>query len=416
MERMIFNTLLRTLLFILTILTVQLYFTNWFRKSLISKNKIKEDSFLSKNLFYFILLFDLFPLSGFAISIYNIFVPEEVIKFPKSFIVDYLIRFPSWMVNVLIVQIVLIFFPVHLVVTLFKKMKLKFINDVYKFLPRLFFYLVIFFLAYLPLRIYYESKTIEVVERTYFIDSTKIDLNNFKIAFISDIQVDRFNNERRVKSYINKVNEINPDIVLAGGDFVSGDSEYIPIVAKLVGLLKSNYGVYSCIGDHDFYAFEKQYWKSLARVKEELSKYNVHMIDNGNLIFNINNAKVKITFLSNTYVKDFDKSIFDSLASSHKDADFKILVTHQPSKEIIEKSKKYNYNLYLAGHTHGGQVNFLFPFTYLTPVMFETKYIRGDFWFDGMLMVVNRGLGMSSVPFRYHSIPEISLIILKSKK
>lgn len=416
MERMILNISLRTLLFILTILTIQLYFANWFRKSLISKNKIKEDSFLSKNLFYCILLFDLFPLSGFAISIYNIFVPEEVIKLPKSFIVDYLIRFPSWMVNVWIVQIVLIFFPVHLIVTLLKKVKLNFIDDVYKFLPKLFFYLVIFFLAYLPLRIYYESKNIEVVERTYFIDSTKIDLNNFKIAFISDIQADRFNNEKRVKNYINKVNEINPDIVLAGGDFVSGDSEYIPIVAKLVGGLKSNYGVYSCIGDHDFYAFEKQYWKSLARVKEELSKYNVHMIDNGNLILNINNAKVKITFLSNTYVKDFDESIFDSLANSHKNVDFKILVTHQPSKEIIEESKKYNYNLYLAGHTHGGQVNFLFPFTYLSPVMFETKYIRGDYWFDGLLMVVNRGLGMSSMPFRYHSIPEISLIVLKSKK
>jgi len=42
--------------------------------------------------------------------------------------------------------------------------------------------------------------------------------------------------------------------------------------------------------------------------------------------------------------------------------------------------------------------------------MIETKYIRGNFWFGDMLMIVTRGLGMSLAPVRYNSTPEITLI------
>ena len=77
-------------------------------------------------------------------------------------------------------------------------------------------------------------------------------------------------------------------------------------------------------------------------------------------------------------------------------------------------------DLYLAGHTHGGQISFVFPFVQFTPTMFETRYIRGDFWFDNpgkpgtsMLMVVTRGLGMSLAPIRYNSTPEVTLIVLQ---
>jgi predicted MPP superfamily phosphohydrolase len=47
--------------------------------------------------------------------------------------------------------------------------------------------------------------------------------------------------------------------------------------------------------------------------------------------------------------------------------------------------------------------------------MLETSYIRGDFWFNNMLMIVSRGLGMSLAPVRYNSTPEITLINLAKK-
>ena len=44
--------------------------------------------------------------------------------------------------------------------------------------------------------------------------------------------------------------------------------------------------------------------------------------------------------------------------------------------------------------------------------MIETSYMRGEFWFGKMMMVVTRGLGMSLAPIRYNSTPEVTVINL----
>jgi predicted MPP superfamily phosphohydrolase len=101
------------------------------------------------------------------------------------------------------------------------------------------------------------------------------------------------------------------------------------------------------------------------------------------------------------------QKLLDSLALN-LNGDLKIFLTHQPREHLIEAAKKNNFDLYLCGHTHGGQLSLVFPFIQLTPTLFETKYIRGDFWFDDMLMIVTRGLGMSLAPLRYNSTPEVT--------
>jgi predicted MPP superfamily phosphohydrolase len=108
------------------------------------------------------------------------------------------------------------------------------------------------------------------------------------------------------------------------------------------------------------------------------------------------------------------QNVLDSLAFNN-DGDLKIFLTHQPQPYLIESGQKNNFDLLLAGHTHGGQITFVFPFVQLTPTMLETSYIRGDFWFNSMLMIVSRGLGMSLAPVRYNSTPEITLINLVKK-
>lgn len=413
---MYFVTLLRAFIFLSSLFLIQFYFAKRFRNSLLEAGYFKDKKKLTRIIVSAIILFDLFPIFTTFVGIYGVINPATDFEIPKVFVIDYVFRIPSWMAILIIVQVVLLFAPIDFIIFALKKIQIKIPTKVNFYLSRYLILLTIFFAAYIPLRAYYEYKNVEVKKRVYQLNSLNESLNNFRIAFISDIQADRFTNPARVNNYISKLNELNPDLVLAGGDFVTGDSNYIPIIASLVKKIKSNYGVYSCIGDHDFFAYKRQYYRSLDSVKAALKKSNVEMIDNGNLILIVNESKVKVTFLSNTYVKSYDELVFDSLAQSNQDAELKILVTHQPDKKIAIKAKDYGYNLYLCGHTHGGQINFLFPFIKVTPVVFETKFIGGDYWFNGMLMIVNRGLGMSTMPFRYHAIPEISLIEIKTKK
>jgi len=414
-ERMIIVTLLRAFIFLSTIFIIQFYFAKRLRNSLLESGYFKDKRKLSIAIVSVILFFDLFPVFNTFASIYGVINPTTNFEIPKVFVIDYFFRIPSWMLILIIVQVFLLSAPIDLFFFALKKLNLKISNRLNFYISRYFFLLVIFFTGYIPLRTYYEFKNVVVEKRTYHLNSHNPELNNFRIAFISDIQADRFTDAKRVTNYISKINELNPDIVLAGGDFLTGDSDYIPIIASLVKNIKSNYGVYSCIGDHDFFAFKRNYWRSIAEVKTALEKSNVKMIDDGNLILMINESKIKITFLTNTYVKSYNEKILDSLAQANQDAKLKILVTHQPDEKIALKANEYGYNLYLTGHTHGGQVNFLFPFLNITPVRLETKFISGDYWFGNLLMIVNRGLGMSTMPIRYHSIPEISLIEIKTE-
>jgi predicted MPP superfamily phosphohydrolase len=315
---------------------------------------------------------------------------------------------------VIIVQVVILFGPIDFIFFVIKNLKKQLSPRLESLLLKFLIYLSIFFVAYIPLRSYYEFKNVTVEKRIYNLKTNKKDLNNFRIAFFSDIQMDRFTNEKRVKHFIDELNKLNADIVLAGGDFITGDSNYIPIVASLVKNINSKYGTFSAIGDHDFFGFKKQYWRSIEEVKKALKANDVNMVDDGNVFFFINESSIKVTFLSNTYVKSYNEKTFDSLAQNNSNFDLKILVSHQPDEKIAIKAKNFGYNLYLAGHTHGGQVNFIFPFIKLTPVILETKFISGDFWFDDLLMIVNRGLGMSNMPIRFNSMPEISLIEIQT--
>jgi predicted MPP superfamily phosphohydrolase len=416
MDKMFLVVIIRAALFLPSLFLIEYYFFRYLQKSLKEINIFKDERTLTRLILFLIIYISLFPVLQTILSVYSVIYTETNFEIPKNFVIDYFFRLPSWFAILIMVQIILFFVPVHLIFFIVKKIKLSLYKKIKIYLLRYFILLVLFFVPYVSLKSYYDYKNVKVEERIYFLNSSKKDFENFKIAFISDIQIDRFNKEERVENYFQKLNELNADIVLAGGDFISGDSNYIPVVAFLAGKIKSNYGVYSAIGDHDFSGFKKLYYKSLDSVKSALKANNVNMIDNGNLLLYVNESLMKITFLSNTYIKSFDEFIFDSLAQTNPESDLKILVAHQPDEKVAKKALEYGYNIYLTGHTHGGQINFLFPFVKISPVMFETKFISGDFWFNGMLMIVNRGLGMSTVPIRYHSIPEITLIKIRIDK
>ena len=98
------------------------------------------------------------------------------------------------------------------------------------------------------------------------------ELDGFKIAFISDIQADRYTDEKRLMRYIDKINEANPDLVLIAGDVITSSPDYIETAAKYIGKIKSTYGTFSCVGDHDNWAYRQDYVRSLSEVTGALNQ------------------------------------------------------------------------------------------------------------------------------------------------
>ena len=407
---------LRLILILVILLALEFYFIKKITGSLkfispdISKKKIKIPVTIG------LIIFNLYPFLGIAFWIYARVTQNDSIAAPENWMLDYFIIFPFWIIILTIVQSILFLLPLDLLKGLLYPVYKKYKSKIRKFETRYIIAVVLFFSIYVPARVVYDFNSVSIRPVEYFKENLPADLEGFKITLISDVQADRFTNGSRLNNYIDMVNETNPDLILVAGDVITGTPKYINTAAKALGKLKAKYGVYSCVGDHDNSAYRYDTPRSLREIKAALNKFDVKMIDNKNKHIKIGNAEIGITFITYTYTTQIDSARLDSLTKNFDDADLKIFLTHQPRPELIEKARKKNYDLMFAGHTHGGQLTFLFPFFNPSVTHIETNYVKGDFRFDNMLMIVTRGLGMSLAPVRYNATPEITVIKLTREK
>ncbi len=334
---------------------------------------------------------------------------------PENFFFDYLILFPFWISMLIFVQCGLLYLLLDLIKLLLLPLYKKYKTRLLPIQAKIILAIAVLFITYIPIRVIYDYNTVSLRVVEFKKQNLPEDLIGLKIAFISDIQADRYTNDARLERFISKVNATEPDLILIAGDMITSTPNYINTSAQYVGELKSKYGTYSCVGDHDNWAYWRDNVRSLREITEALQKNNVQMIDNGRKVFKVNDSEVNVTFVTNTYVETISAAALDSLTQLEKDYDLKIFLSHQPRNKFIDAAVKHDYDLLLAGHTHGGQVTFFFPFYNLSATLIETKYVRGDFYFGDMLMIVTRGLGMSLLPLRYNSTPEITLIVLGAK-
>jgi len=396
---------------VLTIL--EYYFTrklNRVFKTLFPDIPVKKKKII---LYSFLVLLNLYPVVLMFNAVYAA-ITKQSVAFPQNIFADYFLLYPFWILIILILQVSVLFLFVDLskliLYPLYKKHKQK----LYPVQVKIFLALVVFFIVYIPARVIYDYNSVDVRHVEYKKKNLSIDLEGFKIAFIADVQADRYTDEKRLQRYVDKINSQNPDLVLIAGDVITSSPDYIKTAGKFIGKIKSKNGTYSCVGDHDNWAYRRDYVRSLREVKESLQNNTVEMPDNELRYIDFDSSRIGITFITHNYVTKISETTLRNISSSNK-ADLKIFLTHQPQEFLINRAVKDKYDLFLAGHTHGGQITLLFPFIQLTPTIFETSYIKGDFTFNNTLAIICGGLGMSLAPIRYNSTPEIVMITLKSK-
>ncbi len=81
------------------------------------------------------------------------------------------------------------------------------------------------------------------------------------------------------------------------------------------------------------------------------------------------------------------------------------------SQKIIILATKTNTELFLCGHTHGGQI---FPFHYFSKIV-STIFIWAFFIENKTTIYVNKGLGTWGIDYRYKANNEISILKLIAK-
>ena len=341
-----------------------------------------------------------------------------------NWLIDYFFMYPFWLWVIFTLQVGVLFFSLEIIRLLGSLVfKPEIIRLAHAWLVVM---ISVICLVYVPARIYLDTKTVRTERMEVMIPNLPENLDGFKIAHISDLQADNRTVKSRMENYVNAVNKLEPDIILFTGDLVTYGEEHIDIGTKMMGRLKARYGVYACLGDHDYWANPEMVVRSLREagvIILEDEDYTLDIKPKKSSLMGLDMAtedgsftgstNIHMTFVTNIYSKRPNKEILKTLATKDTNPALKIFVTHQPSEELIRFAAKKNYDIFLAGHTHGGQVVIMLFGVKLTPVLFETSFLSGQYRFDSMFVNVNNGLGLTFSPVRYNSPATVTLIELR---
>ncbi|MGE5446566.1 MAG: metallophosphoesterase [Ignavibacteriales bacterium] len=349
----------------------------------------------------------IYPILGLVGNLFNV---QGIIYAMRdgNKVIDYFFMYPFWFGLVFVSQLGILLFGLEMARFLVSLVyKSHFIQ-----LKMAHAWLVVILtgatVVYVTAKIYLDTKTVKTVEIKVKIPNLPDDLHGFRIVHISDIQADNRTVESRMERYINAVNKLEPDIVIFTGDLVTYGTEYIQIGAEMMGRIKSKYGIYACLGDHD-------YWSNPKQIVRSLKERGVVFFEDRNIPLGIRSSTVYMTLVTNIYSKHPNGDILKTLASQINGSALKIFITHQPSPQLIEFAAKNHYDIFLAGHTHGGQVALWLFGIKLAPALFETSYLSGQYRLGSMFINVNNGLGLTLAPIRYNAPASVTLIELESQ-
>ena len=266
--------------------------------------------------------------------------------------------------------------------------------------------IVCFGFLYVIARIYSDTFTVRVRQTETPIKNLPDSLDGFRIVQIADVQMDARTNGAKIENFINRVNGLTPDLILICGDLVTSGTGYIDSAAEAMGRLKATHSTYACLGDHDFFS-------DSTKVMSGLQKNGVTVLDNAASVVEKDGASISITGITNVYRTRPSEDVIRKLEEQRNGEAVNILLTHQPSDWLVKRAEENHYDLFLAGHTHGGQIAFPLPGFLLTGSSFETPYVSGFYRAGAMFVSVTNGLGLTLAPVRYNAPAEITVIKLR---
>lgn len=220
----------------------------------------------------------------------------------------------------------------------------------------------------------------------------------FRIVHLSDLHLERLG--RREERAVEAVRAARPHLVLLTGDCMNV-REAGGELRTFLELLKAEapFGVLGVPGHRDLkFPVRDLFGRAGARLLED----DTHLLT----------GKGRPLRLVGQSVYP-GKRLRELLAGLEDDA-FTIYLHHSPdgADELALRDPGQRVDLFLCGHTHGGQIGLPFWGAILTFSRHHKRYERGLYRVGDVPMYVNRGLGTEGIPVRFLARPEVAVIDL----
>ncbi len=230
-------------------------------------------------------------------------------------------------------------------------------------------------------------------------------LQGYRIAQLSDVHLGPFFDLQALRNLLDKTAAEKPDVLVITGDLFDDASTTIQ-AAKLLDSYADSFpqGIFYCRGNHE-------HFRGIALVEIALANTRVHNL--------VNSCELVMDDERPLYIAGVDypmeREQFDFLQEAYTEQAMagipagavKVLLAHHPA--FFDTAAKYDTELVLSGHTHGGQLGFFgLP---LAPPIF--RYMRGWYRQAHSALYVHCGNG-SWFPFRLGCPPEIAVFRLQA--
>ena len=216
------------------------------------------------------------------------------------------------------------------------------------------------------------------------------------IALVSDTHLDRWFGNRQLKKLVSLVEAQNVDTVVFAGDMMNDRTYYYDKtnMHEQLSKLRAPLGVYAVLGNHD-------YSGNQAAIADAVTRAGIQVIDNKTVLLDDSVWLIGRSDATDPRPRHLAADLLAPLDTA------KPVIFLEHSLWDMQEISALPIDLYLAGHTHGGQI---FPLTVLLkwfqPLLYGAKQI------DDTQFLVTSGYGFGAVPFRLGTRSEIWVITL----
>lgn len=216
---------------------------------------------------------------------------------------------------------------------------------------------------------------------------------SFRLVQVSDLHCDtsRRNEDRAIEI----IGRLKPDGIVLTGDYLN-DASALALLQDTLRRLRAPLGVYAVTGN-----FESTHWGAL----DLFGETDVHLLRQDTVTLTRGDDSITISGL------DIDRAAAcGELLHDLSPERFNVFLFHKP--DLIEEISGFPVDLYLCGHTHGGQVALPFYGALITFSKSGKKYESGRYQVGDTVLYVNRGLGLEPRPapqVRFLARPEITV-------
>lgn len=230
-----------------------------------------------------------------------------------------------------------------------------------------------------------------------------------RLLHISDIHMERLS--RREEDLLALAAATRPDLIVITGDFLNlsynRDPEAVALVRRLLRRLHAPHGVYAVLGSPPV-DLREVVPPLFAELPTRLLRDEWVTVDLGE------GRHVHILGMDCNHDLHKDSERLAKLAEPGPSGSVRLLLYHSP--EMMPAAKEQGFDLYLCGHTHGGQVRLPLYGAVLTSSQLGKRYVMGHYAEEGTHLYVSRGVGfegLSAPRVRFLSPPEITLFTLR---